>query len=276
MTIMLTRATTPSTVIEAAKRGVKILKFIPLGVSTNSDESVGMDELGDFYFLLEAAQQSDIVFSGHWEALRLPGKDEDLPNFHRETAAIGYLDKIVRAFPRLRIVVEHASTKRMIDYIKQAPLNVRATLTLQHAYITLSDVCDGWGNIINPYNYCKPIVKSEEDRVAVMQAMISGDPHFFFGSDTAPHPRSAKGKNPPAAGIDSSLVAKAILVQIFEDNNALKNLNGFTNSFGAEFYGLPKDTAKIEMVKQDWVVPQEHEGIVPFMAGKTLHWQIAE
>jgi len=187
------------------------------------------------------------------------------------------LFQVAQTFQELKIVVEHASTREMINYVKSSPANIAATLTLHHAMLVHSDVCKTTNDTVrNPFNYCKPIAKNIRDRKAVLEAMVSGNPRFFFGSDSAPHLRAAKIKYPPAAGIDCSLIAKPLIVQIFEENNALGMLNNFTNSFGADYYGIPRSTECIELVKEDWIVPQEHCGIVPFMAGQTLHWKIAE
>lgn len=275
MTIMLTRATTPEIVIEAGARGVKALKYIPEGVSTNSSESVGLNELPQFYCLLDAAKSCGMILSGHWEALQ-DSHGKVLPEIDREEAAIPTLDLVVKTFPGLKIVAEHATTKSMVDYIRQCPDNVKATLTLHHQKLTYHDVCDVDGKICNPFNYCKPIAKRLRDVEAVAKATISGDRHFFRGSDSAPHPRSAKERTFPAAGIFSAPVAQACQVQFFEENNALGKLDAFCTTIGPEFYGLPQCSETIELVKKDWIVPEEYDGIVPFMAGKTLHWQVAE
>ena len=272
--IMLTKKTTPEIVSTAARRGVRVIKYIPEGVSTNSEESVPLEKLSDYYPVLETAQGAGIVFSGHWESLRSESGKE-LNNMNRETAAIPFLDKVVKLFPELRIVVEHASTIEMIDHVRQSSMNVGCTLTVHHALLNYQDVCDNSGRIKNPHYYCKPIAKSEHNRRAVLKAMIDGDAHFFFGSDSAPHLKAAKENIPPAAGIFSAPVAITLLAQIFEDWGPGK-MNGFMSVFGADFYGLTQNTETIELAKRDWTVPDEYSGIVPFMAGKTLHWQVAE
>jgi dihydroorotase len=274
MTIMLARRTTPEIVTGAGKRGIKILKFIPFGVSTNSKESVSLEELPDYYPVLEAAQNCGMIFSGHWESLLNGGKAE-LPDIDREEAAIPFLDQTVKKFPQLKFVVEHASTKRMVDYVRQSPPNVRATLTVHHAMLTYLDVYLEVGIINKPHNYCKPIAKHREDRDAVNKATISGDFHFIFGSDNAPHLRTAKEKIPPAAGIYLGPTIRPLLAQIFEQNNALSRMSSFC-TIGENFYGLPQSSETITLVKQDWQVPPEYNGIVPFMAGQTLHWQVAD
>lgn len=275
MTIMLTKQTGPEIVRRAAEKGIRVLKYIPEGVSTNSEQSVPLEKLPDYYPVLEVAQDNNMIFSGHWESLRDLGGRE-LHDLDRETAAIPMLSRTVNDFPRLRIVVEHASTMEMINYVKGSTSRVGCTLTIHHATLSYHDVCDHAGKIYNPHHYCKPILKSEQDRLAVLRAMLSGDPHFFFGSDSAPHLKSAKQKNPPPAGIFSAPVVLALLAKLFETRDKLDKLANFICTFGLNFYGLPQSTEAIEIIKRSWFVPEEYNGIVPLMAGKTLHWQVAE
>ncbi|MDD5464520.1 MAG: hypothetical protein PHP62_05220, partial [Candidatus Moranbacteria bacterium] len=227
MTQMLTTKTTPEIVIEAAKRGFKILKYIPKGVSNNPGDSVPLENLHKFYPVLQAAKENDVLFSIHLETL-VDSRGHLLHDFDREEAAIPTLDDIVKSFPGLRITAEHASTSALIDYVRQAPMNVRATLTIHYAVITYEDVFTVQGEILNPYYYCKPIAKRPSDRQAVIEAMISGDRHFLPGSDLAPHLTSSKQSVPPPPGIFAlPQVLKPLQVQIFSDNNALKKLNDF-------------------------------------------------
>lgn len=285
MTVMLTKRTTPEVVSEAAKQGIRVLKYIPEGVSTNSEESVSLEKLPDYYPVLEAAQDERMVFSGHWESLC----DRDgrvLNDMDRETAAIPTLSRTANSFPELRIVVEHASTIEMINYVKSSPPNIGCTLTLHHSLLDYQDVCDNRGRIKNPHYYCKPILKSVRDRMAVREAMTSGNKHFFLGTDTAPHLKSAKGKNPPAAGIFSAPVAVALLAEVFEESCRMssspclegmkRDMAKFASENGADFYDLPRNTRTITLVKKEWTVPSDYNGIVPLMAGRTLRWQVAE
>jgi len=141
--------------------------------------------------------------------------------------------------------------------------------------VSYGNVCDNTGRIINPHNYCKPIAKSPSDVRAIVNAMVSGDSRFFFGSDNAPHPASAKRKIPPAAGIFNPF-ALPMLCAIFEKRQYLDRLENFVSRFGADFYGLPRNEEAIELVKKNWAVPAKIEGIVPFMAGQTLYWQVVD
>jgi len=276
MTIMLTKKTTPQIVKEAARRGVKALKYIPRGVSTNSEESISLGELPDFYNVLDAVQEAGMIFSGHWELLR--DKNGELAEMEREESAIVFLNKIVRHFPGLKTIVEHASSRHMIDYVKQCPLNVKATLTIHHAIIVNDDVYDKHGRIYNPHNYCKPVAKRTADAEAVFSAMTSGDHRFFFGSDNAPHLLSAKKKTPPPAGIFNPFTLP-ILCFIFETCNTLDNLKGFITA-GEKIYGLTPSHETVTLVKEDQVIPESYpcgnDVIVPFMAGRTIPWKVAE
>lgn len=274
MTIMLTKSTTPQIVKEAFSRGVRVLKYIPNNVSTNSEEGVALTELRNFYPVLETAEKLGMIFSGHWET---PFDKDGTPlaEIWREVQAIRFLKDIVILFRGLKIVAEHATTREMIEYVEDAPENIGATLTVHHAILNYCDACDSDGNIHSPDNYCKPIAKSVADRLAVIKAMISGNQKFFFGSDSAPHPMSAKEKTPPAAGIFTAPVVLPLLCQLFEENDALSRLENFVSRFGALFYGLPLNDGEIVLRKNPWTVP-DYLGLVHiFKGGEILNWRIA-
>lgn len=272
MTVMLTWRTTPEIIKEAFNQGVRILKYIPNNVSTNSEEGVALTELPDFSLVLKMAEDLGMIFSGHWESPFDGNSDFLLPEKSREERAINFLRHVVSAFPNLKIVVEHATTLEMIEYVKDAPKNVAATLTVHHAILEYADVCNSSGEICNPFHYCKPIAKNPSDRSAVIKAMMSGNPKFFFGSDSAPHPMSAKEKMPPAAGIFTAPVALPLLADLFEKNDALSNLDNFVSRFGAEFYGLPLNEGEVLLRKKEWTVPEEIAGVRAFWGGKKLMW----
>ena len=130
-----------------------------------------------------------------------------------------------------------------------------------------------------PHLYCKPLLKTERDRDALRKAVFRGERKLFFGSDSAPHPRSAKeraraaGKGPAtASGIYSSPSAVAALACLFEECGALQSLEGFLSSRGASFYGLPPPEGRLLLERREWTVPEETDGAVPMLAGKTLRW----
>lgn len=275
MSVMLVNQTTPQIVLEAHQEGARVLKLIPGGASTNSDEGVSLDKLEQFYPVLEKAQELGMIFSGHWEL----GKDfqsgQDIPEVEREVAALPYLKRLTNSFPKFKIVVEHVSTRAMADFVKSCCDNVAATITAHHAVLTFKDVLNEKGEIKNPLNYCKPIAKSEDDRRAVIEAMISGNKKFFFGSDSAPHNISQKIKENPAAGIFSSPIAVPLLAEIFEGQGRLERLEDFVSRFGAEFYGLPTSDEKIILRRGKHKVPILYRGIPIFKGGGELEWHIA-
>lgn len=273
MAIMLTRDTNCQIIKEAFNQGFKILKYIPGSASTNADAGVPITELKNYYHVLELAQKLGMIFSGHWEA-PFNGDGIPVPELEREVQAIPFLEQVVRAFPKLKVVVEHASTKTMIDWVSKAPGNIGATLTAHHALLTYADVCNRYGDIYNPHHYCKPIAKTSEDRCSVVAAMISGNPKFFFGSDSAPHPLSAKEKTPPSAGIFTAPVVLPLLLELFERNNAVRRLEDFVSRFGAEFYGLPLNEGKIFLEKESWTIPEFAGEVRIFKGGQRIKYKI--
>lgn len=120
-----------------------------------------------------------------------------------------------------------------------------------------------------------PMPKDFDDRDTLIAAATSGNPKFFLGSDSAPHPREKKECARGACGVFTAPILPQLLVEIFEQHRALDKLEDFASRFGAEFYGLPLNDETISLVREPWVVPQEYHGIVPFKAGETLLWKLA-
>jgi len=274
MSIMLTNSTTPEIVRKANQAGAKVLKLIPGNTSTNSAEGVSLENLKEFYPVLKTVRDLDMIFSGHWELAINPYTGFEIPELRREVQAFHYLRELIRNVPGLKIVVEHMSTRAMIRLVEQAPENVAATITVHHPILSIEDVLGDNGKISNPYHYCKPIVKARINRQAIKNAVLSGNPKFFFGSDSAPHPKSAKERDSPAAGIFTAPVALPLLCKLFESRHALDKLEGFVSEFGARFYGLPLNEGTITIKQNKWTVPDQHEGIKIFQGGKQLRWRV--
>lgn len=266
MTIQLNENTTPAMIAEASEAGVVAGKVYPQGVTTNSQNGV-IDFNRLYPALLEMKKQN--------MRLLLHGEDPTPGVFclDREKSFMATLFMIARRFPELKIVLEHITTAVAVSAVATLD-NVAATITAHHLLLTLDDVV---GGLISPHNFCKPIAKRPEDREALLSAAISENPKFFYGGDSAPHLKEKKECNHGCAGVFNAPVALALLAQIFEERHALELLEKFVSKFGADFYGLPRNTETIELVKRDWQVPEECSGgIVPFMAGQTLHWQVAD
>lgn len=274
MTVMFVNKTTPEVLEEAFKAGVKVLKLIPGNTSTGSDQGVSFYGLKNYYPVLEKAQELGMIFSVHFEL----ATEEDgtaIPLIEREHRAIPFLKKLMGDFPGLKIVVEHATTREMLELIKGAGPNVAAGLAYHHAMITYDEVINSEGKVIDSFKYCMPIAKSEDDRKAVMEAMVSGNPKFFFGSDSAPHPIEKKQSENPPAGIYSTPVIMPGLAEIFEAEGRLERLEDFVSKFGAEFYGLPLNQGTVTLVKEDWVAPEMVGNVKVFRDGETFKWKIA-
>lgn len=216
-------------------------------------------------------QKVGMVLSVHGELI----VEGDIFCLDGEKRFLPILEKICKNFPALKIVMEHISTKEAAELIKELPKNVAATITAHHLELTLNDVI---GDRFYPHNFCKPIVKGINDRATLLECAMSGNPKFFFGSDSAPHPLRDKECSSVKAGVFSSPVALPLLTQIFEEYGNLTRLEDFISSFGADFYGLPRNRETITLIRREWNVPLRiaglYETIVPLIAGKKLNWQV--
>mgnify|MGYP001559439394 CR=1 FL=1 len=275
MSVIMTKDITPEKIKEIYKAGVKVLKLIPASTSTNSSEGIILNELRNYLSVLEMVKKVGMIFSVHFELIRNPKTGKEIPEIQREEAAIPFLRHLVLKASGLKIVVEHASTRKIIEFVKKAPWNVAATLTAHHALVNYGDVFNPQGRIKDPFLYCKPIAKTADDQEAVIEAMTSGNPKFFFGSDSAPHSIWKKNSNEPPAGIFAAPVVIPLLCEIFEREKKLERLENFVSRFGAKFYGLPFNTGKIEIEREEWRVPDEIDsGVKIFKGGETLQWQV--
>ncbi|MFA6106304.1 MAG: dihydroorotase [Patescibacteria group bacterium] len=282
MTIMLVNKTTPE-IAEAAYReaGVKVLKLIPGDTSTGSDQGVSLYDLEKYYPVLKKAGELGMIFSVHLE-LAAEKDGTPVPFTERERRALPFFEKLIKTFPSLKIVAEHITTRELIEIVNNSGPNVAGSLTYHHATITAGDVLDESGSVKNAFNLCMPVAKSEDDRRAVIEAMVSGNPKFFFGSDSAPHPLEKKqspstgsGQAPPA-GIFTAPVALPGLAEIFEREGKLEELENFVSRFGAEFYGLPLNIGTVELVKEDWKAPEMIGNVKVFRGGEMFKWKVSD
>ena len=275
MTIMLNRQITVGIIRDAWEAGIKIIKFIPGNTSTNSANGVNLWDASFYFPLLREAQELGMILSIHAEAVT-DSLDKLIPYEQREEEAIEVLSVIAMSFPMLRIVVEHASTYEMINYVEEnyAFRPTVATITAHHLLLETSDVLRRDGSVEKPLNFCLPVAKSRKDREALIKAATSGLPCFFFGSDSAPHLWPAK--NNGAAGVFSHPTALQTLAEIFAKKNALEKLPDFTSGFAEKFYNLdpPSNRGEITLKKESWQVPLEHKGIPIFRGGEKITWKI--
>lgn len=271
MTMYLTHETSPQFIANAKKSGViTAVKYYPAGATTHSD--AGIADVRMMYDIFDAMQSVDLPLSIHGETIA-PGIDI----FDREKIFIEeILSPMVKQFPKLRIILEHISTKAAVDFVMFAPKTVSATITPHHLHYTRNDI---FHHGIRPHYFCMPILKRVDDQRALIAAAISGNPKFFLGTDSAPHAREKKEQACGCAGIYSAHAAIELYAQIFEAANALDQLENFASVFGALFYHLPVNTTQITLIKKPWKIAETlsfgNTQLIPMKAGETLSWQIA-
>jgi dihydroorotase len=269
MTLYLTDNTTPNEIdIAAQTESIKALKYYPVGATTNSDD--GVTDIKKIYSVLEAMMKNRLPLLMHGEVI-----DEDVDIFDREKVFIEkVLAPLVDDFCELKIVFEHITTRAAVDFVLNASSKVAATITPQHVLLNRNDL---FRESLQPHNYCLPVLKEEDDRIAVLSAATSGNSKFFLGTDSAPHARSTKESSCGCAGIFSAYNALELYVEIFEEQNQLNKFEAFASFFGADFYGLNRNDEKITLVKSKIKIPEilpfGNDKLVPLRAGDTCLWQ---
>ena len=251
-----------SAVKAMAKAGALLGKLYPAGATTNSED--GVTSWHQIKEALGAMSDLGLVLSIHCEKPDAFVFDREY-KYHREFSAI------CRAYPDLRMVFEHISDRRSIDFVASLPDRVAGTITAHHLLLTLDDVI---GANMNPHTFCKPVVKGSKDRDALQQAAFSGSSKFFFGSDSAPHLKTKKESGAAAGGIYSSPYAVPLMAELFEQQGQLKKLENFMSVFGPKFYGLKPAKEKLVLIKKESTIPAVTDRIVPLCAGKTVSWSI--
>lgn len=272
MTLYLTEHFDPEEIARAADSNVvHACKLYPAGATTNSDS--GVRDITKIYPVLEAMQTAGMVLCLHGEVV-----DADIDIFDREDVFIDRtLSALVRDFPALRIVLEHITTLQAAQFVESAPDTVAATLTPQHLAYNRNHMLVGG---IRPHFYCLPILKRERHRQELVRVATSGNPKFFLGTDSAPHAKGAKETACGCAGVYSAHAAMPLYAEIFEASDARDKLEGFASFHGADFYGLPRNTDKLTLVKKAWKVPDSYEfsgtELVPLRAGEEIAWGFSE
>lgn len=268
MTLYLCPDITPAVIKEAATAGISGVKSYPKGATTNSQN--GIESYEPFYPTFAAMEEYGLVLNLHGE-VPPASAGGDVTVMTAEHAFLPTLLDLSARFPKLRIVLEHCTTAAAIETVLQAGPNVAGTITAHHLFLTV----DSW--VDNPFSYCKPVAKLPSDRAALLKAATSGDPKFFLGSDSAPHPRQAKmGGKRVAAGVYTQPYILPYVATAFEKLGKLDMLENFACRFGRSFYGH-EDVGvheKVKLRKDNLVVEEEISGVVPFMAGETLEWRV--
>ncbi len=271
MTLYLTDDTPPEEIGRAKLSGrVHGVKFYPAGATTHSD--AGVTRISRCFAALEKMEQLGLPLLIHGEST-----DPAVDVFDREKAFIDeILGPIVERHQGLKIVLEHITTRDAVQYVEVTGPNVAATITAHHLLLNRNALFLGG---MRPHHYCLPVLKREEHREALVEAAISGNPKFFLGTDSAPHPRSDKETACGCAGIYSAHAAIELYATAFEEAGALDRLEGFASHYGADFYGLPRNTGTITLVREEWTVPKTlrfgKQDLVPLRAGETIPWKLA-
>ena len=239
MTLYLTEDTDPADVAAAHARGlVHAVKLYPAGATTNS--ASGVSDFARITAVLDKMAQIGLPLCTHGEVT-----DADVDIFDREAVFIDrVLDPILRQHPALRVIMEHITTANAVDYVRSADQNLAATITTHHLVINRNHILAGG---IKPHYYCLPVAKRETHRLALRAAATSGDPRFFLGTDSAPHTDANKLLPCGCAGCFTAPNTLSILAEVFEQENALGQLEAFTSLNGPAFYGLPVNEATLTL-----------------------------
>lgn len=269
MVLYLTDNTSAADIKAASEAGIVACKLYPAGATTNSDS--GVTDIKNVYPALEAMQKHGMIFCLHGEVT-----DSSIDIFDREQRFIdSILKQLSQDFPELKMVLEHITTKEAVDFVTASGRNMAATITAHHLLYNRNHMLAGG---IRPHYYCLPILKRGSHQQALIAAATSGNSKFFLGTDSAPHTQSNKENACGCAGAYTAYAAIELYAEAFEDAEALDQLEGFASHFGADFYGLARNTGTITLSRTDWQVPQQmdfgQQQLVPLRAGETLRWQV--
>ncbi|PNS20425.1 dihydroorotase, homodimeric type [Sphaceloma murrayae] len=281
MSLYLHPSITPETIKEAKAAGVTGVKSYPAGVTTNS--SSGVVSYEQFYPVFEEMQTQDMVLNLHGEVPSTKGSDITVLN--AEESFLPTLKDLHRRFPKLRIILEHCTSAAAVEAVKSCGPTVSATLTAHH----LSLIVDDWAG--DPHCFCKPVAKTPQDRKVLLQTAISGNPKFFFGSDSAPHPATSKRADKVSAGVFTQPNVVGIVLDALDqavrdgllkdDEIKVDHVQGFLSGYGRAFYGsvAASKGAKVRLrkagaqIRSNLVAKDASFEVVPFRRGQTT-WAI--
>jgi dihydroorotase len=271
MTCYLTDTTDPEEIARGYEGGVfAAVKLYPAQATTNS--AFGVTEVDRVLPVLERMAGLGMPLLIHGEVT-----DPQIDVFDREAVFVDrVLDPLRRRLPELRIVLEHITTEEATQYVAASGANLAATITAHHLAINRNALFAGG---IRPHLYCLPIAKREKHRLALRRAAVSGDPHFFLGTDSAPHAAPTKETACGCAGIFTAPCALEIYAEVFEEEGALDQLEAFASLNGPQFYRLPPNETRVTLKRESLPVPERigagESAVVPFRSGETLRWRLA-
>lgn len=272
MTLYLTDNTDPQEIERAKASGfVHGVKLYPAGATTHSD--AGVTQLSRCHAVFETMQRLRVPLLVHGEVT-----NPQVDVFDRERVFIdSQLAPLLERFPDLRVVLEHITTSDAVKFVVNSGPHIAATITAHHLLYNRNAMFEGG---IRPHYYCLPVLKRETHREALLEAATSGNPKFFLGTDSAPHAQSAKESACGCAGMYTAHTALELYAEAFEHARALDKLEAFASFHGADFYGLPRNTANITLEKSAWIVPRElpfgNGVLVPLRAGEEVSWKLKQ
>ena len=271
MTLYLTEDIHGDEIKKAKESGfIHGIKLYPAGATTHSD--AGVRKIENTFKALEAMEKYDLPLLIHAE-----DPDPGIDIFFREESFLTKQgDLILKSFPGLRVVIEHISTAFACDFMKSARKNTAATITAHHLLLNRNAIFAGG---LRPHHYCLPVLKSEEDRIRLVETAVSGDPRFFAGTDSAPHPKRNKETSCCSAGIYTAHAALELYAEVFDRAGFPERLDPFVSSFGARFYGLEKNPGRMKLEKKKHILPAKQtigdDELIPLRAGESLEWRIS-
>ncbi|RRV68732.1 dihydroorotase [Stutzerimonas stutzeri] len=270
MVLYLTDSTTPDDIRRAKASGfVHAVKLYPAGATTNS--ASGVTAIDNVFDVLETMAEVGMPLLVHGEVTR-----GEIDIFDREKYFIDeQLSRVTAKFPTLRVVFEHITTRDAVQFVQAAGANVGATITAHHLLYNRNHMLVGG---IRPHLFCLPVLKRNLHQEALLDAATSGNPKFFLGTDSAPHAQYAKEAACGCAGCYTAHAAIELYAEAFEQRQALDKLEPFASHFGPDFYGLPRNTDQITLVREEWEVPTSlpfgEQLVIPLRAGERLHWRL--
>lgn len=250
--------------LEEIRDDITAIKLYPAGITTNSEGGVSGFDLQELRPTLQAMSDLGIPLCIHGETNGFV--------MDREAEFVPIYEKLADAFPDLKIIMEHITTKASVDALEKHD-NLYATITLHHLLITLDDVA---GGMLRPHLFCKPIAKRPEDREALLSAALSAHPKVMFGSDSAPHPRDAKESCGCAAGVFTAPIALQVLAELFERHDALENLQAFISDNAQKIYDITPLPKQVILEKKPFLVPGDYSGVVPMYANEEIGYTVRE
>ena len=252
------------TFLETIREKITAIKLYPAGITTNSEGGVSGFDVEELRPALEAMSDLNIPLCVHGETNGFV--------MDREAEFVSIYEKLAAAFPKLKIIMEHITTKESVAALDRFE-NLYATITIHHLLITLDDVA---GGMLQPHLFCKPIAKRPEDKEALLKVALAAHPKVMFGSDSAPHPRHAKENCGCAAGVFTAPIALQLLVELFEKHHALDNLQAFVSDNAQQIYGVTPLNKTVTLEKKPFKVPTDYNGVVPMYAGEEIAYSIKE